>query len=207
MDNLLRLGFFTQAKDPEWVSTPKIVPKRPPAMFCMTIDNRSINAATVAIFWPMPDINNELSDVRRATVFISIEVCDGNWQLPMNIHSQPLEAFMKPKGVVQPTRTTQGAINSAANFQQKVEPCFKDSRDNLKVWIRDLVMFAKSEQIDLSLLRRFLVICWYNNLFIYLLKSRCFCNINQIMRAYNRCWRESHRLRKLWGTPKYKLPN
>lgn len=99
----------------------------------MSIDSRPINAATVPTLWPIPDINNQLVDEGKATVFIGIAFCGGYWQPPLHINCQPLFAFMKPQGVVQLTITTQVAINSAKSFQQKVELCFKELRDNFKV--------------------------------------------------------------------------
>ncbi len=65
---LVKLGFFKNATSPEWVSAPLIVPKRPPAMHRLTIDYRSVNSANVPIFWPMDNIEAELSDVRGATL-------------------------------------------------------------------------------------------------------------------------------------------
>ena len=142
----------------------------------MAIDNRPINSATVQIFWPMPDINNELSDVNDSKCFPGIDFCSGYWQLPMEENSQPLHAVMTSRGVVQPTRTTQGAINSAANFQQKVEPCFSDLRDNFKAWIDDFLLYTKDEKQMMALLRRFFEICCERNLVISLPKSKNFSN-------------------------------
>lgn len=81
-----------------------------PVMFCMAIDNCPINAATVPIFWSVLDISNELSDEKKATVFIYIAFCSRYWQLPIYINNQRLQAFITPQDVVQQTRTTQGAI-------------------------------------------------------------------------------------------------
>lgn len=171
VENLLKLGFVIPTENPEWVSAPNIVPKKPPAMFRMALDYRPINASTIPIFWPMPDINGELSDVKGASSFCGVDFCSGYWQLPMARESQHLLAFMTPRGVVQPTRTTQGAINSAANFQQKVEPCFAELRNNLKAWIDDFIMYYHSEEEHLEKLRRFLEICKEKNLVISLPKS------------------------------------
>lgn len=35
---LVNLGFVKKATSPQWVSSPLIVPKRRPAMYCITID-------------------------------------------------------------------------------------------------------------------------------------------------------------------------
>lgn len=129
---LFKLGFVKKTTAPEWVSAPLIVPKRPPAMFRLTIDYRAVNNATLPTFWPMPNIEAELNDTRGSKAFAAIDFCSGYWQAPLHPESQPLFAFMTPDGVVMPTRTTQGGCNSAANFQEKVSQCFSSFERTLK---------------------------------------------------------------------------
>ena len=171
---LLKLGLVKKATAPEWVSAPLIVPKRPPAMFRLTVDYRPVNNATVQTFWPMPNIEAELADARGAKAFAAIDFCSGYWQAPLHPDSQPLFAFMTPEGVVMPTRTTQGGTNSAANFQEKVAECFAELRENFKAWIDDFIIFAKDEKHLLHILRRFFEICRSRNLIVSLLKSDFF---------------------------------
>lgn len=106
----------------------------------MVIDNSSINGATVPIFWSIPYINNELGDVKRSKCFCGIDFCSGYCQLPMEQKIQPLYAFTTPREIVQPAQTLQRAINSAANFQQKVEPCFAELRGNFEACIDDFTI-------------------------------------------------------------------
>lgn len=145
VDNILKLGFLKHTEGPKWVSLSKIVPEKPPAMFHIAIDNRQINAATIPIFWPMPDINNERSSVNGATCFCGIDFCSGYWQLPMVDESQPLFEFMIPQGVVQPAWRTQGAINSASKFHRKWNPSLQSYVIILKpglttLWVTPLQM-------------------------------------------------------------------
>lgn len=176
VENLLSLGFVKRTANPEWVSAPFIVPKNPPVIYRLTIDYRSVISATEPIFWPLPHIDSELHDVRGSRIFASIDFCSGYWQLPLIEESQQLYSFMTPHGVVQPTRTTQGGCNSAANFQQHVEPRFAELRDNLKAWLDDFLLYSKTELDHLSILRRFFDICRKRNLFISLKKTAFFSN-------------------------------
>lgn len=168
---LSKLGFVKKVSSPEWVSAPLIVPKRPPAMYRLTIDYRPINNATIPTFWPMPNIDAELSDARGAAAFAGIDFCSGYWQAPLHPDSQPLFAFMTPDGVVMPTRTTQGGCNSTANFQEKIEQCFMELRENFKAWLDDFMLFAKNEDQMLKILRRFFEICRNRRLIVSLPKS------------------------------------
>ena len=171
---LLRLGFVKNVTSPEWVSAPMIVPKRPPAMFLLTMDYQALNLAVFSTFWPMPNIEAELHDTRHATVFCLIDFCSGYWQAPLHPDSQRLFAFMTPEGVVMPTRTPQGGCNSAANFPEKIGECFSELRDHIKAWIDDYMLFARDENELLKILRRFFEICRERNLFISLPKSSFF---------------------------------
>ena len=88
--------------------------------------------------------------------------------------SQPLYAFWTENEVVQPTRTPQGGCNSAANFQAKVEPCFRELRAHLLAWLDDFVLHTKSPDELLDVLQRFFQICKERNLVISLPKTTFF---------------------------------
>lgn len=67
---ILKLGFVKKVTSPEWVSAPLIVPKRPPAMYRLTVDYCPVNNATVQTFWPMPNIEVELADARGTSAVV-----------------------------------------------------------------------------------------------------------------------------------------
>lgn len=171
---LLQLDLIRHAERTEWVSAPLIVPKKPPAMYRLTVDYRAVNSATVKNTWPMPHIDSVLSDVRGAGAFATMDFCSGYWQLPLHEDSQHLHAFMTPDGVMQPTRTTQGGCNSAANFQACVEPCFSELRENLLAWLDDFALHGRTETDVMNTIARFLAICRQHNLVISLPKSTFF---------------------------------
>lgn len=168
---LLKLGLIQPAENAECVAAPLIVPKKPPAMYRMTMDYRPINKATVKNTWPMPHIDAVINDVKGAVVFAIVDFCSSYWQLPLHKDSQALHAFMTPDGVMQPTRTTQGGCNSAANFQACVEPLFGALRGNLLAWLDYFALFAKSEGTLLDILEEFLHICTTHHLVVSLAKS------------------------------------
>ena len=171
---LLKLGFAKTVTSPEWVSASMIVPKPPPALFRLVMDYQPVNSVTIPTFWPMPNIDADLAETRGATVFAGIDFCSSYWQASLHQESQRLFAFMTPDGVVMPTRTPQGACNSAANFQEKIEQCFADLRDNFRAWLDDYFIFAMNEEELLRILRRFFEICRDRNLIVSLPKSSFF---------------------------------
>lgn len=85
----------------------------------------------------MSNINAELGDLRKSRYFASIDFLSGYRQLPLPEESQKLHTFMTTKTCVMRTRALQGALNSGANFQSRVEPCFSRMRHALKAWLHD----------------------------------------------------------------------
>lgn len=85
-------------------------------MFRIAIYSRSITAAKVPIFWPKPDINNVLPDVKDGGCFPIFEIGIGYWVIPMYRRIQPLHAILSPKRMVHSIPTAEEVINSAANF-------------------------------------------------------------------------------------------
>jgi len=173
-DKLLELGFLRTSKKTEWVAAPLVVPKAPPANFRLTIDLRPVNAATIPMTWPMPNIEAELGDLRTSRYFISIDFVSGYWQLPLAETSQQLHTFVTTKVCVMPTRTLQGGRNSGANFQSRVEPCFSAQRHALKAWLDDFALHAPTEEQLLRELQTFLTTCRNKNLKVSLPKSTFF---------------------------------
>lgn len=143
-------------------------------MYRLTVDYRPVNSVTMPTFWPMPNIKAELADTRGSKAFAGIDFYSGYWQAPLHPDSQPLFAFSTPDGVVMPTRTTQGGCKSAANFQEKVEQCFLELKEQFKAWIDDFMLYAPSEADFLQILRKFFDICRERRLIVLLPKSDFF---------------------------------
>ena len=121
----------------------------------MTVDLRPVNAETEAFSWPMPHIDSEIYDFMGSSVFATMDFCSGYWQLPLEKESQEYHSIITLEGIYSPTRTQQGAKNSVANFQSKVEPLFRGMRENLKAWLHDFLVHSTDEKALLLLLERF----------------------------------------------------
>ena len=65
--------------------------------------------------------------------------------MPLAPQSQILLAFQTMGRIIKPTRTPQGAKNSAPNFLAKVEPLFDPIKNQLKAWIDDIMLYGRTE--------------------------------------------------------------
>eukprot|EP00171_Calliarthron_tuberculosum_P007625 IDg7625t1 len=72
------------------VSAPLVVPKYPPDIYCLTLDYRPVNNATLQTFWPMPNIEAEQAHARGARAYAAIDLCGFYWQAQLHPDIQPL---------------------------------------------------------------------------------------------------------------------
>ena len=114
----------------------------------------------------MPHLLSETSDFAGSTAFAVIDFASGYWQLPVEEASQESQSIITPQGVYASSRTLQGSVNAAANFQGKVEPLYSCIRSHLKAWIDDFILHQRSFSELLPILRRFFEITRENGLFI-----------------------------------------
>lgn len=167
-------GFIKESRTATWAAAPLLVEKPKTGRYRLTFDYRPVNAATIPVVWPMPHIDSECADFAGSKYFATIDFCSGYWQLPLAEDSQDALSFITHEGIWKPTRSAQGAKNSSANFQSRVEPCFSTLRDNLKAWQDDFVIHHKTEAQLLTTLQVFFETCRDKNLKVSALKSDLF---------------------------------
>ena len=175
IDKLREIDFFVEMPTAEWQAAPLLVPKRDSkAKFRMAVDLRPINAATIKESWPMPHLDSEISDFAGSTCFAILDFVSGYWQLPLHPDSYSLCGVVTPKGVVASKRVLPGLANATSYFQSTVEPLFSELRGNLKAWLDDFSIHAKTENSLLNHLETFFTICARKGLFLSARKCQLF---------------------------------
>ena len=178
MTRAVSYGFMTTDTEASWTSPPLLVPKPRstdllPA-YRLAFDLRAVNAVTIPMSWPLPNVDSELADLRGKVCYALIDFVSSYWQAPLHYSCRHLHAVVTPTGVFAPTRTLQGGRNSAANFQAKVEPCFAEIRDSLKAWLDNFLLHARSWDDLFRILGRFFTICAEKRLLVSAKKSTLF---------------------------------
>lgn len=125
------------------MSAPLIAPKKSPSRYIMMIDYRPINKATVRSILPVLHLDAIIDEFSVSKAFAMIDFSPEYWPLQIDSECQPLHAFMNHEGIIQPTHTTQGGCNRAANFQEFLEPCFCQLRGQLFAWWEDFALYDK----------------------------------------------------------------
>lgn len=174
VDKLVEMGFLQPNPDAKWVAAPHLVPKNSKAQFRTTIDIGPLNSATIGQSWSVPNIDTEILDLEGHGFYAIIDFVSGYWQIPLDPTSIDLCRIICPKGTYSSSRVLHGLKNAAPCFQYAVEPLFSALRNNLKAWLDDFMLHAKSEDELIDLLERFFEICAAHNLYISAKKFKLF---------------------------------
>ena len=90
----------------------------------MCVDFRKINTVTKVNQHPIPNIEDNLSQMSGSSFFSTIDLKSGFHQIRLTDEAQPKTAFITPIGQVQYTVLPLGLSGAPAEFQQRMEETF-----------------------------------------------------------------------------------
>jgi len=117
-----------------------IVPKKD-GSFRFVLDYRALNENSLEDRYTMKDVGECIGEIGRAgsTIFSTMDLTSGFWQLPLDAPSRPLTAFTCPgKGQYQYTVLSMGLKGGPGSFQRMMELAMKGV-DKVLVYIDDLL--------------------------------------------------------------------
>lgn len=95
---MLELGVIEPSKS-EWSSPIVIIPKKDDTLR-ICIDFRKLNAQSRFYAYPMPHIDGLLERIGQAKYIITLDLCKGYWQVPLEEAARPYTVFWTPLGVI-----------------------------------------------------------------------------------------------------------
>ncbi len=121
--------------------------------FCS--DYRKLNALTKSEAAPLPKILDSLREFGAATVFSSIDLKSGYWQIPMDEASKRLTTFATPDGATYQYRVMPfGLKNAPATFQKLMARVLAGHLGWFThVYLDDIIVFSKDYTEHLGHLR------------------------------------------------------
>ena len=122
LKEMIEVGAIHKSSSP-WASAIVLVRKKDGSLqFC--IDLRRLNTQTIKDAYSLPCIDETLDCLGGATIFISLDLRSGYWQVKMEEGSKPLTAFtVDPLGFYECERMPFGLTNAPATFQHLMENC------------------------------------------------------------------------------------
>jgi hypothetical protein len=159
MGELERHGLVKKNPESRWGSAPRVVPKKDGSLR-MTVDLRAVNDRTIPRAWPMPHQEAEMADLEGSTCFFDVDGFKQYWQEPLVENSKGYLAIVTPGGNYTPNRVLMGATDAVAYTQQTMESIMAHGVSRgVKVWLDDVLGYARNEKELLALLEKVLERC------------------------------------------------
>ncbi len=153
VSNMLEKGIIRPSTS-SWAAPIVLVTKKDGTMrFC--IDYRALNAKTPLDGFPMPQIQDILESMYGASIFSTLDLRSGYWQVLMDEASIPKTAFVTKNSQYEFVCLPFGLKNSAATFQRLMNTVLRDCLGMFCfVYIDDIVIYSKNIHEHLEHLKR-----------------------------------------------------
>jgi len=173
--NLLKKGWITPSSSP--FGAPIMFVAKPAGGFRVVCDWRALNKLTIKNRYPIPRIDETLDKLSGATIFSSLDLNSGYFQIRISDEDAHKTAFTTPMGQYEFKVLGQGLVNSPATFQAVMNRIFKDqiNRKCLVVYLDDIMIFGKDPEEHYQHLREVLEILKKERFFAKISK----CAFNQ----------------------------
>ena len=127
-----------------WNSPLFLVPKKD-GDFRPVVDFRQLNRCTASQRFPLPVLTDLLQSLgENNSIFSSLDLMSGFWQVPLAKESQPLTAFSTEKGHFQYLRLPMGLKNSPICFQILINEVFRGILGNgVFAYLDDLIVVSR----------------------------------------------------------------
>jgi hypothetical protein len=167
----LKLG-VVQKSDSLYNSPVFCVPKKGGNGYRIVQDFRELNQKSLMDKYTMKDIHKCIGDIGRSesTIFSTLDLTSGLWQMPLLSDSVPKTAFTLPGlGKYEWLTSPMGLLGCPDSFQRLMEKLM-DGIDNVIVYIDDLLIHSKSHEHHLQILVIFMTRLSENNMKINIAK-------------------------------------
>lgn len=158
INKLLADGIIRPSRSP-YNSPIWIVPKKQDASgtqkYRLVIDFRKLNSITIPDRYPIPEINEVLSQLGGNQYFTVIDLKSGFHQIPLKEEDIEKTAFSVTNGKYEFTRLPFGLKNAPAIFQRALDDILREHIGKIcYVYIDDIIIFSKDEKSHLEHLNK-----------------------------------------------------
>ena len=142
LKEMIEVGAIRKSSSP-WASAVVLVRKKDGSLR-FRIDLRKLNARTIKDAYSLPRIDETLDCLGGATIFTSLDLKSGYWQIEMEEESKPLTAFtVGPLGFYECECMPFSLTNVLATFQCLMENCLGELHLSwCIIYLDDIIIFS-----------------------------------------------------------------
>lgn len=126
-------------------ASPVLLVKKKTGEQRLCIDYRALNNKTIKDKYPLPLIEDQITNLSGNTFFITLDLASGYYQIPVASESRPLTAFVTPDGHYEFKRMPFGLANAPAVFQKMINKILGSRRfSSALAYMDDLLIPSRS---------------------------------------------------------------
>lgn len=140
---MMKAGIVEHSKSP-WGS-PALLVEKADGSFRFVVDYRKLNSVTRVDPYPLPNIQETLSQLGSARYFSVVDMASGFWQIEMDPTDKEKTAFNTTNGHYQWTRMPMGLVNSPAVWQRTADVVLEGLVGQVcHVYMDDIVIYSET---------------------------------------------------------------
>ena len=143
VDDLLHRDIISPSTSP-W-SAPIVTVRKPDQSLRLCVDYRKLNAITIKEAYPIPRVGTAIDQMSSATVFSTLDLTSGYWQVELDQAARQRAAFVTPFGLYEWRSMPFGLCNAPATFQRLMNEVLGDLQGSIcMVYLDDFVIYSRS---------------------------------------------------------------
>ena len=142
IDEMMKAGIIERSQS-AW-AFPLVVVKKKDGSERMCVDFRSLNKIVEPISFPIPRIDDILSQLGEAKYFTTLDLKSGYWQVRLDEESKKKTAFTCHKGLFQFNVMPFGLSNAPAVFQELMNIVLQGCEEFSTAYLDDILIFSSS---------------------------------------------------------------
>ena len=159
----IKNGLMEPCSSP-WAA-PVLLVKKPNGSWRLVCDYRKLNTVTVADQYPLPDINDLITELAKSTIFSGTDLFSGFHQIQTTEAARQKLAVTTEYGQFTWRAMPMGAKNCPSVFQRLMDKCFRSMPTSaLVIYLDDILLHSQSKAEHLERLEEMLEILRKNGL-------------------------------------------
>lgn len=156
-------------------ASPIVLVKKKTGEKRLCVDFRALNRKTIKAHYPLPRVEDQLDLLSGHSLFITLDLASGYYQIPIAEESIPKTAFVTPDGQFEYLRMPFGLVNAPSVFQSTINKILSEAKIKFAmVYMDDILIPAVNFSQGLSRLREVLELLRKGGLTLKLSKCHFF---------------------------------